>query len=142
MEYRVDMAPGQNPHVDYEPSTLGGLVEAPKRGKDHEPHYDAKLIREKIQRTNDFAQAGQTYRAFDEVEREELISNLVGALKVCRPHIQEQMISHFTQADADYGKRVREGLERAKQEMGHTSSAAADAAAKRADGMGHESDRY
>src|SRR4028119_1715460 len=29
MAYNVDLAPGQNPHVNYEPSNLGGLPEAP-----------------------------------------------------------------------------------------------------------------
>jgi catalase len=142
MEYRVDMAPGQNPHVNYEPSTLGGLQEAPKRGKDHEPHYDANLVRHKLDRTNDFVQAGETYRAFDEVERAELISNLVDALKICKPHIQEQMAVYFTNADPEYGKRVKEGLDSAKQQMEHMSSAAADSAVKEAKDMGHASDAY
>ncbi len=88
------MAPGQNPHVDYEPSTLGGLVEAKESGQEHQPHYNAKLVREKIERTNDFGQAGDTYRSFEEWEREELISNLAGALKVCSPQIQATMIEH------------------------------------------------
>ena len=143
MAYQVDKAPGQNPHVNYEPSTLGGLKEAPKRGKDHEPHYDAKLVREKIERTNDFAQAGKTYRAFDDVEQTELISNLVDALKICKPHIQDQMVEHFTNADPDYGKRVREGLEKVKREMTeHMSTAAADMAQKKSENMGHKTDGY
>ena len=37
----VRRSDGQNPHVNYEPSSLGGLQEAAPRGKDHEPHYDA-----------------------------------------------------------------------------------------------------
>lgn len=143
MEYNVDMAPGQNPHVNYEPSSLGGLKEATKSGEDHEPHYNAKLVRQKIDRTNDFAQAGSTYRAFDDVERDELISNLVDALKICKKHIQDKMIEYFTNADPDYGRRVREGLEKAKSDMkDHMSSAAADMTAKKADQMGHKSDGY
>ncbi|QQE76343.1 catalase [Brevibacillus composti] len=143
MEYRVDMAPGQNPHVDYEPSTLGGLTEAPKRGKDHEPYYEARLVRQKIERANDFAQAGETYRAFDEVEKNELIANLVDALKICQPQIQEKMVEYFTKADPEYGRRVREGLEKAKQDMqAHTSSAASDQAMEQAEKMGHKSDGY
>ena len=132
--------------MDYEPSTKNGLKEAEKPGKDHEPHYDAKLVRQKLERTNDFAQAGQTYRAFDEVEKNELISNLVNNLKLCSPVIQETWISHFTQADYEYGRRVKEGLEAAKREMDaagqHTSTAGADEAMEKAKGMGHESDRY
>ncbi|KEO84924.1 catalase [Tumebacillus flagellatus] len=143
MEVRVDRAPGQNPHVNYEPSTLGGLKEAPKPGRDHEPQYDAKLVRQKIDRANDFQQAGDTYRAFEEWEREELISNLVGALSVCRPHIQEKMIEYFTNADADYGRRVLEGLALANNgKQDHTSTAAADQAADKARGLGGKTDGY
>lgn len=143
MQYDVDQAPGQNPHVNYEPSSLGGLKEAQQRGQDHQPHYDDQLVRQKIERTNDFAQAGQTYRAFDQVEQEELIANLVGALKICQPGIQEKMIEHFTLADPEYGQRVQEGLAQAKQERAeHTSSAAADQALDQAEQKGHKSDRY
>ncbi|MBL0385180.1 catalase [Tumebacillus sp. ITR2] len=143
MDMRVDRAPGQNPHVNYEPSTLGGLKEAPKPGKDHEPQYDAKLVREKLDRTNDFKQAGETYRAFEDWERDELISNLVGALSVCKPHIQEQMIEYFTKADPEYGQRVLDGLALANRGSNeHTSSASADSAVDAAKKMGGESDRY
>lgn len=143
MEYQVDMAPGQNPHVNYEPSQLGGLMEVPKSGQDHQPHYDAKLVRQKIDRTNDFAQAGKTYRAFDDRERNELISNLVDALKVCRPSIQNKMIEYFTEADADYGMRVKEGLEKATREIkDHMSSATADMEMKKSESMGHKTDGY
>src|SRR3712207_3530477 len=63
MAYRQDLVPGLNPHVNYEPSTLGGLKEAPKSGRDHEPEYKTtRLVRQKIDRTNDFKQAGERYR--------------------------------------------------------------------------------
>jgi catalase len=116
MSYRVDVAQGQNPHVNYEPSTLNGLKEAPKRGKDHEPQYNARLVRRKIDRTNDFGQAGETYRNFEDWERDELIKNLVGALAPVQKHIQDKMVEMFTQCDADYGRRVAEGLQRAAME--------------------------
>ncbi|TYP73947.1 catalase [Paenibacillus methanolicus] len=127
MEYKVDLAPGQNPHVNYEPSSLGGLKEAPKTGKDHEPHYNANLVRQRIERTNDFGQAGDTYRAFEDWERDELIENLVGALKVCKADIRERMIGYFTQADADYGRRVAEGLKHADAAGGSGSADEAQA---------------
>ncbi|MBS4209415.1 catalase [Bacillus sp. FJAT-50079] len=143
MQYKVDRAPGQNPHVNYEPSVLGGLQEAAKTGKDHEPYYDAKLVRQKIDRTNDFKQAGETYRALDDVERQDLISNLVDALKICNPKIQKKMIEYFTNADPEYGKRVAEGIKNAKQESyEHNSSATADKAVKDAEKMGHKTDGY
>jgi catalase len=117
MAYYQDIAPGTNPHVNYEPSTLGGLQEAPKAGKDHTPLYNARLVREKISRQNNFKQAGETYRNFEDWERDELISNLVGALSTADPRIQSKMIELFTECDADYGRRVSEGLKTAAETM-------------------------
>ncbi len=114
MTYFVDRAPGQSPHVNYEPSSLGGLQEVTRRGKEHQPAYNAKLVRQRIERANDFKQAGETYRKFEPWERDELISNLVDALKVCNPQIQQKMIEHFTLADPEYGSRVAEGLAKQK----------------------------
>ncbi|MEK0312250.1 catalase [Cohnella sp. 56] len=146
MAYRVDAAPGQSPHVNYEPSSLGGLKEAPKAGKDHEPHYEAKLVRQKLDRPNDFKQAGETYRAFEDWERDELIANLVANLSICKADIRERMIGYFTQADPDYGRRVREGLDAVPGLTGdgapHTSSPAADAAVEEAKRLGGDTDGY
>jgi len=108
MTYYVDHAP--NPHINYEPSSMGGLNEAPKTAKDHTPYVQGNLVRQKIERENNFGQAGERYRAFTKEERDELISNLVGALQKCNQDIQQRMVHCFTQADAEYGKRVAEGL--------------------------------
>ena len=43
-------------------------------------------------------------------ERDELVSNLVGALSLCDRPIQERMVSHLSQCDEDYGRRVAKGL--------------------------------
>jgi catalase len=113
MAYRQDILPGVNPHVNYEPSTLNGYTPAPKAGKDHEPEYHAKLVRQKIERQNNFKQAGERYRAFEEWERNDLITNLVNTLAPVKKHIQDKMVELFTQCDADYGRRVAEGLKAA-----------------------------
>nr|WP_304216226.1 catalase [Fredinandcohnia onubensis] len=141
MSYHVDVPPSGNPHVNYEPSTIGGLKEAKQECKIHEPHYNDKLVREKIDRPNDFGQAGETYRAFSDEERDELISNLVDNLKVCRPEIQNKMLEYFTNADEDYGRRVREGLAKA-MDTTDNSSAAANEAVEKSKNMGQESDGY
>jgi len=100
----------ENPHINYEPSSIDGLKEAPKSGKDYTPHVEGQVMRKKISRTNDYQQAGDRYRSFEEWERDDLILNLVTQLKKCNPDIQERMIGHFTQADPEYGERVRSGL--------------------------------
>ena len=37
MQLKTDRAPGQNPHINYEPSILGGLKEAQQNGKEYTP---------------------------------------------------------------------------------------------------------
>jgi catalase len=108
MTTQVDFSP--NPHINYEPSSLGGLKEAAPAGKHHTPFVQGNLVREAIERKNDFKQAGERYRSFEEWEREELINNLGAGLSGCRKDIQDRMIEMFTQCDPDYGKRVRESM--------------------------------
>lgn len=111
MTYYVDgNEAGENPHVNYEPSSRNGLQVAPKSGKDYTPYVQGNIVRQTISRTNNYGQAGARYRAMEGWERDELISNLVGALKQCNPDIQERMVGHLAQCDQDYGKRVAEGL--------------------------------
>ena len=131
MAYRQDLVEGINPHVNYEPSSLGGLKEAPKVHKDHMPHYNAALIRERIDRQNNFKQAGETYRNFEEWEREELISNLVNTLAPVRKDIQDKMVDLFSQCDQDYGRRVAEGLEMALKSRGDIKESKTDRQAVR-----------
>lgn len=143
MQYYVDKAPSQSPHVDYEPSMTDGLKEAHQPAKPHEPHYHANLVREKIDRTLDFKQAGDTYRAFEDWERDELIRNLSGALVQCDVRIQEQMITYFTSADQDYGRRVREGIEQMKKDRGGDAvQSEREEAVQDAERKGHEADPY
>lgn len=43
-------------------------------------------------------------------KRDDLVFNLVEALKQCVPRIQEQMVTHFTKCDDAFGQRVAEGI--------------------------------
>nr|WP_168122073.1 catalase [Paenibacillus sp. HB172176] len=144
MAYRIDIADGQNPHVNYEPSSLGGLSEALPSGTAYEPQYHAKLTRAPIERQNNFKQAGETYRQLEAWERDELISNLVEALATCTSYIQDKMVQYFTEADSDYGKRVSEDL-RAMSEsspMEHVGTPAANQGMEAAEELGHSTDGY
>lgn len=120
MTYQVDLTePGHNPHVNYEPSAHGSPHEAPPAGKPHTPHVSGNVVREAISRTNDYGQAGDRYRSFEQWERDDLILNLVSALGACDEGTQQRMIEHFTRCDAEYGQRVAEGLkEHAKEHAG------------------------
>ncbi len=111
MAFYVDNG-GENPHINYEPSSRGGLQEAPKIGQDHTPFVEGNLVRQAIDRSNNYEQAGAQFRAFSDAERNELISNLVSALSDCNPDIQERMVGHFSQCDPGYGRRVAQGIGR------------------------------
>ncbi len=138
MDFRTDFGKHQNPHVNYEPSLIGGLKEANNPGKEHEPYVAGNVKREKISREHNFGQAGETYRRFSDWERDELISNLVDALSQCRKTIQDRMLEMFIQCDKDYGRRVADGLKMAE----NNGKAKKDDAVKQAEKMGHPSDPY
>ena len=109
---------GENPHINYEPSMLGGLQEANTENRaPHQPVYNAAAMSAPIDRPNNFGQAGHTYRSFEDWERDELIKNLSEALAVCDKRIQNAMLEYFTKADEDYGRRVKEGLEKVMKEL-------------------------
>jgi catalase len=111
MSYGVDLAPGQNPHVNYEPSTLDGLVEAPKPAHTEQgPVVTGRLTRSKLPRTNDYKQAGERYLMSEQWEKDDLVANLVGALSKCERHIQERMVWHFFMVEDELGQRVGEGI--------------------------------
>lgn len=110
MAYHVDSGPKQNPHVNYEPSVLGGLKEANKRPHPYQPHVEGNLQKAKIDRTNDYKQAGERYRLLEEWERNDLIQNLIAALKPAHQRIQTTMVKHFLKCDEDYGMQVANGL--------------------------------
>ena len=145
MAYRQDIVPGLNPHVNYEPSTLGGLKEAPKAGKDHEPSYNnVRLVRQKIDRQNNFKQAGERWRMHEDWEKDELVLNLVNTLKPAAKHIQDKMIELFTQCDPEYGQRVADGLRRAGGNIskGPIGSTKSDEAVQEAEKKSHEAKPY
>ncbi len=111
MAYGVDLGPGQNPHVNYEPSITGGLREAQYPTHDEQgPEIIGRLTRKRIPRTNDYAQAGERYLLSEQWEKDDLVTNLVGALSQCNRDIQERMVWHCFMAEDELGQRVGEGL--------------------------------
>ncbi len=110
MAHYVDAA-GENPHVNYEPSILGGLREADGSGPAEQgPQVAGRLTRERIERTNDYAQAGERYLLSEQWERDDLVANLVDALSQCDRRIQERMLWHFYMCEDELGARVGEGI--------------------------------
>ncbi|WP_049562721.1 catalase [Nonomuraea sp. SBT364] len=110
MTYFVDTG-GESPHINYEPSLVGGLREADYPTEDIEgPVLTGRLTRKRIPRTNDYIQAGQRYLLMEDWERDDLVHNFVTQLKQCDRRIQERMVWHFLLVEDDLGLRVGEGL--------------------------------
>lgn len=111
MAYHVDgVEAGANPHVNYEPSGRQGLRLAEPAGTPHTPFVSGPVIRQTIAREHNYQQAGERYRAFAPWERDELVNNLVTQLTQTDRDIQERMVGHLVQCDAEYGRRVAEGV--------------------------------
>ncbi len=117
MAYHVD--PTGHKHINYEPSSIGGLKEAPRPAKEYHQWVEGHLGRYQTTRTtSDYTQAGERYRSFEDWERDDLVNNIGNDLKECPEVIQLRMVWHLWHCDEDYGRRVAKiagiDLEKAK----------------------------
>jgi catalase len=106
---RVDHNSGGSPN--YWPNSFGGPAPDPTAG---EPAFEisGQAARYPYGHPNDdFMQAGNLYRkVMTEKERANLIGNIVDHLGKAQKRLQMRQAAIFFKADADYGKRVAEGL--------------------------------
>jgi catalase len=106
MAFYVDGG-GEEKHINYEPSLLGGLQAAPQPQKDYHQYVQGHIGRYQTTSTSaDYKQAGDRYRSFEDWEREDLVNNVGGDLKKCPEIIQLRMVWHLWHCDEDYGRRV------------------------------------
>jgi catalase len=98
--------------VNYEPNSFGGPAQTPAFA---EPplslHGDADRYDHR-QGNDDYTQAGNLYRLFDEGQRQRLASAIAGAMQGVPAEIIDRQLNHFDQADPEYGARIREALEK------------------------------
>ena len=110
MSFARDLS-GQDPSVNYEPSSLGGLQEAEAPSHDEQgPVIEGRLTRKRIPRTNDYQQAADRYQTMMDWERDDLVLNLGTLLSDCERVTQERMVWHLFLIDDDLGDRVGEVL--------------------------------
>lgn len=97
--------------VNYEPSSLDRDVpkEAPT-GIPREYRIEGEVTRQKISKTNDFAQAGERYRSLSKMDQEHLVDNLISDLMHIDKPIQQREVENLTKADPELGKSVVKGL--------------------------------
>ncbi|MDB5510184.1 MAG: katA [Hyphomicrobiales bacterium] len=110
MSFQRDLAPGQNPHVNFEPSIHDGLVESSREEPHQGPELHGRLTRSVIERRNDYVQARARYCTMMDWERDDLVANMGTLLGQCERDVQERMVWHFLLVHDDYGTRVGEHL--------------------------------
>jgi catalase len=59
---------------------------------------------------DDYTQAGNLYRMFDEAHRDRLATRIASGLGQAREAVQHRMVAHFLKADEDYGNRIAKKL--------------------------------
>lgn len=106
MSHRRDLAPGQNPHVNFEPSLHNGLNESTRDEPNNPPEVRGRLTRSVIERRNDYVQARARYCTMMEWERDDLVLNMGTLLGQCERDVQERMVWHMLLVHDDYGQRV------------------------------------
>jgi catalase len=94
----------------YQPNSFAGAVddyplqEPPLRIDGEAARYDHR------QGNDDYTQAGDLFRLMAPAKRQELIDNIVGAMRDVPREIQLRQIAHFSRADKAYGEGVASGL--------------------------------
>ena len=107
----MQYAPYGGGTVNYEPNTLaGGMPQEAPAYPTSQPHVEGDVVRQKINLTNDFEQAGQLYRSFSKVDQDHLVDNIVDSLGKANKAIEQRMVGNLTKADPELGKRVARGL--------------------------------
>jgi len=110
MSYGVDLAPGQNPHVNFEPNIHNGLEESTRPSPIDAPEIHGRLTQSVLERRNDYVQARARYCTIQDWERDDLVKNLGDLLGQCERDVQERMLWHLFLVHDDYGTRVGKAI--------------------------------
>ena len=109
---------------NYFPNTRTGAPQP--NAANNEPAWDlGQTIVDRFDSTvdhDDFTQAGNLYRMFDDDHKDRLTTRLAGVLKDAEKNIQMLQLCHFFRADPDYGARVASklGIEIPQEMMSHS----------------------
>lgn len=117
MHYQRDgeMATGESYNkmtANYWPNSRAGMPDVDAKFKD--PAWDlGQTIVDRYDSTvdhDDYTQAGNLFRMFDDGHRDRLTTRIAGVLGQARREVQMRQLCHFFRADEDYGRRVAKKL--------------------------------
>ncbi len=107
---RFDAPKGNDAY--YEPNSFGGPVEDPS-AKEPPLRIDGDAARYNHREGNDdYTQAGNLFRMFDEGQRQRLFHNIVASMQGVPAEIIARQIEHFTKCDPAYGAGVAEEVDK------------------------------
>ena len=101
-----------NPDAYYEPNSFGGpqqdnsVAEPPLKIAGDADRYNHRAG------NDDYTQAGNLFRLFDEGQRERLFMNIAETMQGVPEFIVERQLEHFAKADPAYGAGVRKALDK------------------------------
>ena len=102
---------GDNPHINFEPSGNGGLVEAPTGGAWDAPHYDAVKTKATLPKENNYGQARRSYLEHTDRDKQDLEDNMIDLLGGCDLPIRQRMVGHWLRVDEGLGTRIAAGID-------------------------------
>lgn len=97
--------------INYEPSRHADTPQEVPEYRDSTMPLNGSAGRQKITKTNDFGQAGETYRDFSPEEQEHLIANLTADLGQVHDQTKLLAICNFYRADREFGERLAASLD-------------------------------
>ncbi|RIX51243.1 catalase [Paenibacillus nanensis] len=98
------------PSANNEPNRDSGSLKEDSSSEDKFAPLHGSAGRQRIEKTDDFTQAGERYRSLTELQQANLISNLADDLKQTNDDIRLRAICNFFRADRTLGFRLAEGL--------------------------------
>ncbi len=98
---------------NYEPNSFNGPSEFENRdrilGPPLEINGNADFYNSHLD-NDDYTQAGNLYRLFDNDQKERTAENIAGALSSSKNDIKKRMVDHFAKCDSDLGERLQKKL--------------------------------
>lgn len=101
---------GGDASANYGPNSTADALVEPVNFAEPPLRLEGEAARYSRYNQDDYTQAGNLYRIFSEAEKARLVATISGSLSQASLDVQQRMVAHFTQADADYGQRIKTAL--------------------------------
>ncbi|WP_100406355.1 catalase [Bacillus solitudinis] len=101
----------QTGSINYEPNRYENTPKEDGAYMDPQMPITGVAGRQKVEKTNDFGQAGKIYRSYTKEAQDALVKNLTNDLQVVAEQTQLLAICNFYRADEGLGKSLAEGLQ-------------------------------